>query len=146
MFKRYDSYIKVLLVLCLVPGLFLSVGCKESGDNGIHVYVDITPAEAAQLIRENQGNANFVILDVRTQGEFAGGYIEGAVNIDFYAADFRDSLQGLSKSKIYLIYCRSGNRSASALAIMRELEFEHVNNMLGGITRWISEGYSVVTN
>lgn len=108
------------------------------------IIEDITPQEAFTLIQETQNNPDFVIIDVRTPEEFAEGYIENAINIDFYAETFRDELNKLDKDKTYFIYCRSGNRSGSALAIMAELNFREVYNLSGGITAWGREGLPIV--
>jgi len=106
----------------------------------IQITENITPEEAYILIQENKDNPNFVILDVRTPEEFLGEYIENAINLDYYSETFRDDLDKLDKNKTYLIYCRSGRRSENALNIMEELDFKEVYNMLGGITKWKSEG------
>jgi rhodanese-related sulfurtransferase len=45
-------------------------------------------------------------------------------------------IKNLPKDKTYLIYCRSGNRSAQACEIMGEEGFENVKNLSGGIMRW----------
>ena len=106
----------------------------------IQIIENITPKETYILIQENKDNPNFVILDVRTPEEFSGEYIENAVNLDYYSNTFKNDLDKLDKNKTYLIYCRSGNRSGNALNIMKDLDFREVYNVLGGITKWKSEG------
>jgi rhodanese-related sulfurtransferase len=61
------------------------------------------------------------LLDVRTPGEFAGGHLDGAVNIDVMAPDFRAQIERLdlpTDGPVYL-YCRSGNRSGTAAGILQ---------------------------
>jgi len=77
---------------------------------------------------------------VRTLAEFVEEHIENATNIDFYSEAFRDMLNNLDKNKTYLVYCRVGGRSGSALDIMAELNFREVYNILGGINQWKAEG------
>lgn len=79
---------------------------------------------------------NTVVLDVRTAGEFAGGKLRGARNIDIMSSNFVSQIKNLPKDKTYLIYCRSGNRSGQACAILSEEGFENVKNLAGGIMRW----------
>ena len=79
---------------------------------------------------------NSVVIDVRTAGEFAGGKLRGARNIDIMSSNFVSQIKNLPKDKTYLIYCRSGNRSAQACDIMGEEGFENVKNLSGGIMRW----------
>ena len=79
---------------------------------------------------------NTVILDVRSAGEFAGGKIRGARNLDIMSASFVSQVKNLPKDKTYLVYCRSGNRSGQACEIMADLGFEKLKNLSGGIMRW----------
>ena len=130
----------------LIIGVLLTSGCIQTETNTakpetqIQIIENITPEDAYILIQENKDNLNFVILDVRTPEEFLGEYIENAINLDYYSDTFRNDLKKLGKDKTYLMYCRSGNRSGSALNIMKELDFREVYNMLGGIIKWKSEG------
>ena len=77
-----------------------------------------------------------VILDVRTPGEFAGGKIRGARNLDIMSRDFVNQIKNLPKDKTYLVYCRSGNRSGQACEIMADMGFKKLKNLAGGIMRW----------
>ena len=137
--------LKNLMVLALsvslVIGVILTGGCV--GDETATIE-DITPQEAFTLIQNNQNNPDFVIIDVRTPAEFEGEHIENATNIDFYSEAFRDILDTLDKNKTYLIYCKVGGRSGSALDIMAELNFKEVYNILGGMLQWKSEGLPTV--
>ena len=115
--------------------------CTQPHEQQIY---DVTTDKANNLIRENADNPDFIIIDVRTPEEYAGGYIDPAINIDYYAADFRERLEALDKDKTYLIYCHTGRRSAGARDIMAELGFREVYNMSGGIVEWEANGLPVV--
>lgn len=141
------------LLTLAVPGILIGLsavisGCaSNTGEYPVtagQVIEDITPAEASALIRDNTGNEEFAIIDVRTPQEYAGGYIENAVNLDYYLKTFRDELDKLDKDKVYLIYCRTGKRSAGARDMMAELGFTEVYNMTGGIVRWEKEALPLV--
>lgn len=82
----------------------------------------VAPAEAVELIAQ----PDTVVLDVRTPEEFAQGHVEGARNVDINGAAFRDQLDGLDRQAPYVMYCRSGNRSAAAVDIMQEMGFVNV--------------------
>ena len=133
----------LVLSVSLVIGVVLTGACAGGETATLEaptqIIEDITPQEAFTMIKDNQNNPDFVIIDVRTPQEFAEGYIENAVNIDFYAETFRDELDNLDKNKTYLIYCRSGGRSGRALDMMAELRFKEVHNILGGILAWNAE-------
>jgi phage shock protein E len=83
--------------------------------------------------KEYINNPEVVLIDIRTPEEFAENGLEGAINIDYYSQDFIQKLAELDKDADYAIYCRSGNRSADAFKIMRDIGFKNVKELLGGI-------------
>jgi rhodanese-related sulfurtransferase len=79
-------------------------------------------------------------LDVRTPEEVEDGVIGDAIHHDIYNPQaFMEALQGLDKSRNYYVYCRSGNRSGQACAIMSSLGFTNAYNLTGGILEWKGE-------
>jgi len=70
-----------------------------------------------------------VIIDVRTPEEFAAGHLDGALLIDFKNPSFGDEIAKLDPSASYIIYCRSGNRSAQAATRMREIGIENITDL-----------------
>ena len=129
----------ILALLCfLVVPIVLLNGCLGLGDfrPNNQIIEDITLEEAFALMEDNRYDENFVIIDVRTPEEYAGGHIEKAINLDYYSETFADELDQLDKEKTYLIYCRTDHRSGEALDMMAELGFREVYNMLGGIVQW----------
>jgi rhodanese-related sulfurtransferase len=135
--KRLQIPLILLMVLALLSG------CSSTGTVDQQI-ADVSPAQAATIIEQNAGEANFAILDIRTPEEFAAGKIEGSINIDFYASDFREQLDALDKDTHYLVYCNSGNRSGQSLSDFRDLGFAQVDNLESGIQGWYGAGYPVV--
>ncbi len=142
--------ISIVRPIILLLALFVIFGCKEqTKETATQATVaatvtDISVDEAKALIEQNKDNPDFVILDVRTPGEYQSGHIAGAVLLDYYSADFKNELAKLDKNKIYLVYCRSGNRSRKAAQVMKELQFTKVYNMLGGVIAWQNKEYPLV--
>jgi len=97
---------------------------------------NLTVGKAQKLITERAGKADFVILDVRTPDEFAEGHIDGAVNLDVQSPDFEKGLRKLDRTKSYLVYCRTGNRSRRATLTMDALGFRSIFHMTEGIVKW----------
>ncbi|NNL07956.1 MAG: rhodanese-like domain-containing protein [Croceitalea sp.] len=98
---------------------------------------DLTQEEWSERIK-NDNNAH--ILDVRTPEEVAEGIIPGATHIDIYLGQgFLDEIKQLDSSKNYYVYCRSGNRSGQACAIMKSIGIENAFNLTGGFTEWEGE-------
>jgi rhodanese-related sulfurtransferase len=143
MMARAEDTLKSTFLPALAALVFLVVviGAAAAGDDAAR---NVGPGEAQALIRENAGNRDFVVLDVRTPGEFAQGHLEGAVLVDYLSPGFREEMAGLDKKKTYLVYCRTGNRSTSAMGIMSELGFHSTYHLEGGIKRWLEEGLPAV--
>ncbi|MEP0984899.1 rhodanese-like domain-containing protein [Ekhidna sp.] len=90
----------------------------------------------AEAFAELRTKENHVVLDVRTPGELAEGSIPGYTMVNFFDPNFREEVARLDKTKTYLIYCRSGNRSGQACALMANMGFETLYNLQGGIGAW----------
>ena len=109
---------------------------------GSRAGVETMDVRRAQLmISRASGGNTLVVLDVRTPEEFAAGHLAGALNIDYKAADFRNRVAQLDKTKEYVVYCRSGRRSMEAAKIMAELGFPKLYNVAGGINDWTAAGF-----
>lgn len=87
---------------------------------------------------------NVVILDVRTPDEFNGGTIENAVNADITSYDFTNVVQTLDKSTPVMVFCLSGGRSKDAAKALRNMGFNTVYELKGGILKWNAENLPVV--
>jgi len=102
---------------------------------------DIDAAAAADLIKLQRPP---IVLDVRTPGEFAGGRIEGATNIDFSDPGFREAVDKLDREQPYLIHCQSGGRSGRSKDVFTELGFTAVYHLDGGMIAWEEAGLPTV--
>jgi rhodanese-related sulfurtransferase len=102
-------------------------------------YGDVTVEQAAELIQEK---ASLVILDVRTDAEFGDGHIEGAINIPVNELEGR--LGELDRGEEMLVYCRTGNRSSTAVSILKENDFTKIYHMDEGISAWTAAGHPTV--
>ena len=74
-------------------------------------------------------DSDVVIVDVRTPKEVAQGTIEGAINIPLSTVS--QKVLELDKAKKYLLFCRSGRRSARASSIFAKQGL-NVVNLKGG--------------
>lgn len=126
---------KYISLLILTIGITLSPACsaqtETDGKGG-----DVNVAQAKDLI---EAKKEMTIIDVRTPEELKQGKIEGSVNININDADFKEKIEALPKDNSYLVYCRSGGRSARATKIMTKMGFKEVYNMKGGYGAWSSK-------
>lgn len=100
----------------------------------------VTVEEGCELA----GLASITIIDVRTPAEYDEGHVPDAELVDLNSGSFPAEIGDYDRDAPYLVYCRTGNRSAQAAEIMRELGFEQVWDM-GGIVDWEAAGYPVAT-
>jgi adenylyltransferase/sulfurtransferase len=98
--------------------------------------------DVAETRRRLQGGFNGVLLDVRERDEFAWAHLEGARLAPL--SEFAAHLAELPRDQPYLVYCKVGQRSAHAAALMREAGFTDVTNVRGGILAWLDEFGEVV--
>ena len=83
---------------------------------------------------------NSKIIDVRTPQEFQEFRIPASENIDFYdPQNFLKKINLLDKDASYFLYCKSGVRSYNSCLIMKDMGFENVYNLAGGISNWNGE-------
>lgn len=121
--------IAAMIAALAVIGL---AGCSSDGTE----VVDIGADRLVEVATANDA----VVLDVRTPEEFAAGHVAGAVNIDVSAPTFADQIAQLPTDATYLVYCRSGNRSAQAAAQMVEAGFVDVYNVDAGLPTLAAAG------
>lgn len=82
------------------------------------------------LSAHSVGSATFI--DVRTPAEIAHGKLVGAKEFNVTSAHFRSQIEELDRNQPYIVYCRSGMRSARACKIMEKEGFTDVTNVAGG--------------
>ncbi len=110
--------------------------------------VTAVPANGAEVNAATFAGAialpGVVILDVRTPQEYKESRLDKAMNIDVSAPDFAAKLAPLDRNASYAVYCRSGNRSATALLLMKQAGFTSAFHLGGGIGAWTAAGLPVV--
>ncbi|MFV0432417.1 MAG: rhodanese-like domain-containing protein [Leucobacter sp.] len=85
-----------------------------------------SPSSAANTV---EVGADTIILDVRTPAEYAAGHLEGAKMLDFNGGEVAAAIPNLDPKAEYLVYCRSGNRSGQAVALMEQAGFTNLTNL-----------------
>ena len=117
-------------VAALLAALLAACGASSKPS-----YRQITADEAAQMMQEE---TDFVLLDVRTQEEYASGHIPGAICIPNETIGSEEIPELPDKDQLVLVYCRSGNRSKQASQKLAEQGYTNVVEF-GGINGWTGE-------
>ena len=128
---------RISLILAAVLGCISLTGCAfpltpEGEKDTKNTYTQITQAEAKALMDSEK---NYIILDVRTEEEFADGHIAGAILIP--DDEIEEKAAGIltDKNQLILVYCRSGRRSKNAASSLAALGYTNVKEF-GGILDW----------
>lgn len=122
----------VLLLILVLGCTFASIsGCDNSEDREM-TYTQITATEAKALMDSEE---DFIILDVRTDAEYAEGHIADAVLIPHEEITAKAEEVLLDKFQLILVYCRSGRRSKIAAEALVALGYTNVKEF-GGIIDW----------
>jgi rhodanese-related sulfurtransferase len=136
--KKLTAFGIILLVTFLA---FILLPPSAQSDQQFTV---VSPKEAFALIETHKEDSNFVILDIRTPGEYQSGHLKNSIMIDFYSKTFAEEVNRLDKGKTYLIHCRSGNRSTRSMGLFKKLKFQKIYHLSSGINGWNSEGLPLV--
>lgn len=133
---------RIMLVL-FVSVTFVACGQKE-GTKGKESVGGDAKIELISPETLSKVNHDIQLIDVRKPEEFSSGHIENAVNINFYDSDFESQLKSLDKTKEVYLYCRSGGRSGKTAKMMKEMGFEKIYDLEGGMINWEKNNMKVV--
>lgn len=124
--------VKGLIIMLLISlSLFGMTACD--GENGkSSIYEQITTEQAKTIMDTEK---DYIIVDARTDEEFAEGHIENAILIPEYEIAERAEKELPDKEQLILVYCRSGRRSKIASEELVKLGYTNVKEF-GGIIDW----------
>ena len=124
-----------LLILIVLASLIMGACAGAVGQSTAQVQL-IGPQEYVQQFSQD----DHLLIDVRTPEEYVGGHIPGTINIS--VETLADRLDEVPTDETLVVYCRSGNRSATAANILVENGYQPVYD-LGGIQDWVAQGFAV---
>lgn len=124
----FASNIVLFGALGIIIALILRLEIKRATSG----FKAITPTQAVQMINREDA----ILVDVREDNELGQGSIRNAVHLSLSVLKQRvEELRKHSNQPI-IAYCRTGNRSAEACAILLQNDFENVMSLKGGIEGW----------
>ena len=126
---RKNKYLKIFISVLLISlSLFSITACSGTSAT----YEQISSQQAKNLI---DTESDYIILDTRTEEEFAKGHIPNAILIPHYEIAQRAEKELPDKDQLILVYCRSGNRSKQASQVLADLGYTNVKEF-GGVIDW----------
>ena len=87
---------------------------------------------------------SLVVLDVRTQAEYAEGHIPGAINIPHTELAARVAELAGARDSDIVVYCKAGPRATEAIGVLGKQGFKRLYHLNGDYTRWSEEKRPVV--
>ena len=91
-------------------------------------------------------DTDYILVDVRSIEEYESGYIQDAINFDFYSESFQNDILSIDKSSSIILYCRTQNRSTKTANFLKENGYKEITVLEGGITSWVKNGNDLVYN
>ncbi len=146
-------FLRIVLFLFLIP-LLLGAGVAFFAGRPIafdairritdHKFPNGKWVDAAELVRwrADPGRAPPVVLDARTEDEYAVSHLQDAVRIDPYKPSLRP-LRGFSKDTAIVVYSSVGYRGARVADFLARQGYSQAYNLEGGQFRWANEGRPV---
>lgn len=125
----------VIIVSLLFIFLFINSCTSNDTEGGKSESIEYADMTSLKNLFE-QDDEEFLLIDVRTEGEYNSGYIPTAINIP--VDNIADNTQEADKDDLVILYCRSGARAGRALKTLKEQGFTNVFNV-GGIIDWTGE-------
>jgi len=93
---------------------------------------EVSPLEATQLLNHQDA----VLLDVREPQEYKDGFLANSIRIPLGSLSEKAAQLDKHRERPIIIVCRSGNRSAQAVRILKRMGYETVYNLGGGLHAW----------
>ncbi|MGH6979989.1 MAG: rhodanese-like domain-containing protein [Stellaceae bacterium] len=96
-------------------------------------------------VRESLASAepDFVLVDVRWPESFAQGHVKGAINIP-HRAMTEARMAAYAKDTLFVVYCAGPHCNGANKAALRLARLGYkVKMMIGGVTGWLDEGFTL---
>ena len=110
----------------------------EAADAAAGSTISVTQLESMLKERE-EGSRDFVLVDVREPNEYEINQIPGSVLIPKGEFLNGNALEQLSQDKPVVLHCKSGVRSAEALAVLKGAGFADAAHVGGGVVAWVNQ-------
>ncbi len=117
---------------------FCGAVSEEAAEAAAGSTISVTTLESMLKERE-EGTRDFVLVDVREQNEFEINQIPGAVLIPKGEFLNGNAFEQLTQDKPVVLHCKTGVRSAEALAVLKGAGFSDAVHVGGGVVAWVNQ-------
>lgn len=113
-------------------------GGIDAWENAGYPLNTLTPISVHELQRKRQEGGRLTVLDVRTEGEWAAGHIDGAVHV--HGGTLQERFAEVPRDRPVAVYCDSGYRASIAASLLKRNGFGQVRNVPGSWKAWKAAG------
>ena len=113
-------------IFCLIVCCLVLWSCGSDKKEGKAVVQSVTCSEMKELVKDGA-----VLVDVRTLAEYKSGHLDEAVNLPVETIADTIGNEISDKDTKIVLYCRSGNRSATAGQTLIDMGYKNVYDMGG---------------
>jgi len=144
----FGTSLLILVIICFLSNCFGNNNVQGSSASQNSQNTSTAGKPSAQIINAETANHmmqtlnHYILIDVRTEGEFRNNHIPGAIWIPSSQIAQRAESELLDKDAVILVYCQSGGRARESARILAEKGYTQVYNM-GGFAAWPYETASL---
>jgi rhodanese-related sulfurtransferase len=123
---------KKIIMIFLLSLTMVACGGTAQANTELNAPITISASTGKSMMDRD---SSIILIDVRTKSEYDEAHIEGAILLPLDTISSQASKIMKDKFAIYIIYCRSGNRSAQAVLQLYQMGYVNLYDM-GGIINW----------
>ncbi len=115
------------IIVSLVLMLAVLSACSASKS-----IMQMTGEELDAILNDSSRKEQYLVIDVRTRGEYEEGHVRHSINIPLNELAQREDLYSAFKNKkSIVVICRSGSRSMAAARTLKTMGYDNVYNAPG---------------
>ena len=130
---------KIMPTVAAMAFGFLLVACGGGESNTAEAggRPQVQEISILQLDSLQKALTNAILLDVRSDEEWAAGHLEGAAYISFDWDHRLEPLKTLPSDRPVLVYCEAGGRSGVITEELRIIGHPYIIDLIGGMESWM---------
>jgi rhodanese-related sulfurtransferase len=134
-FIASGSRIRAALAALVLGTVFSALAAAETPK-----VADVSQAQVVESLGKPGAP---LLLDVRSEKEFAAGHVPGAINIPYDALPARLGELAKHRDAPVVVYCESGRRAGIASETLQGAGFSKLQHMSGDMSGWRSAGLPI---
>jgi hydroxyacylglutathione hydrolase len=116
----------------------------DAWETGGYPLTTLSTSSVHDLHRQLKSGQKVTVLDVRTEGEWNAGHIEGAIHI--HGGKLQERFAEVPRDKPVAVVCGSGYRASIAASFLQREKYDDVSNVIGGMSAWKAASLPVTTD